>query len=376
MLYGIESKPLGFQRSKLLQFMREKDLGGVLLTSPENIYYTTGFPALPTSGNPILYTLRNRLPFFSYMDDQGRIALLCWWFAAEGMTFGADEVRGFDGMDTASAALLGLLKGRLDPQATLGIESSCPYYVLELARQVVQPTAFSVVDGLLETLRLTKSEEEIARLKRSLAIIEKTVSELFEVVHVGMSRLDLIQEAKHRLYRNGGTGISHATFAFGLANPEIAIGEMLEDGKLITLDLGGIYEGYASDTRRYLYAGSLPDSLDERYQTMVKIVDEVGAALVPGTRFSDLYQLSLSLYAKHHLTPRFSRAGHSIGLETEEVWISKSEHRTVQPGMVINIELYSDAETGEHVGNEETFVIGEKGPTRISTLPREIKIVR
>jgi hypothetical protein len=44
--------------------------------------------------------------------------------------------------------------------------------------------------------------------------------------------------------------------------------------------------------------------------------------------------------------------------------------------MVITIELYSTAETGEQIGNEETYVIERGGPRRISVLPREIRSVR
>jgi len=374
-MYGIECKPIGFDRARLFGLLKEAGLGGILLTSPENVFYSTGFPALPSSGNPILYTLRNRLPFFSYMDREGRVVLLCWDFAAEGSTFGVDEVQGFDRMGAAIQAVASLVKERLDPQAPLGIESTCPYYVFDAVKQAVQPVAFSVVDRLLERLRLIKSPEEIARIRTSTEIIEQTMTELVDVIHVGMSRLDLIREAKYRLFRNGGSGVSHATFAFGLANPEIAIGEVLEEGKLVTLDLGGIYEGYASDTRRYLYAGAIPESVTERYDMMVEIVDQVGAALVPGKRFCDVFQLARDLYAKHNLAPQFGHVGHNIGLETEEAWLSIDEERPVEPGMVINIELYSYAETGDHVGNEETFVVGPEGSTRISTLPREIRRV-
>ena len=51
--------------------------------------------------------------------------------------------------------------------------------------------------------------------------------------------------------------------------------------------------------------------------------------------------------------------GHNIGLETEERWLDESAD-TVRAGMVINIELYSLAETGEQIGNEETYLITER----------------
>jgi Xaa-Pro aminopeptidase len=227
-------------------------------------------------------------------------------------------------------------------------------------------------------LRLIKSEEEIALLQRSTAIIEQTVTELYEVLRLGMSRLVLTQEAKHRLMRNGATGISHITFSFGRANPEVALDEMLEDGQLVTLDLGGVYNGYCSDNRRYAYAGTAPDTLRERYSIMVEIVDQVGAALVPGATYAEVLHRAVDLYAAYRipLLGRFNHVGHHIGLETEERWIDDDPGARVQPNMVINIELYSLAETGEIIGNEETYIVRSSGPIRLSMLPREIRDVR
>lgn len=373
-LQGIEIKPAGFDGKKLTNEMRALGLGGVLLTSPENVFYATGFPALPSSGNPILYMLRRYLPYFAFITAEGKAMLFCWQLAAEGMTYGADETYGFDTVEQAQGMLIDLLKQNFDSQRPLGIESACPYYITALVKEKGVVPAFYVIDRVMENLRLIKSPREIELIQRSTEIIERTMTELMdEVIHVGMSRLELIQEAKARLYKNGGTGISHATFGFGIVNPEIAIGEILEEGKLITLDLGGIYEGYASDTRRYAYAGSIDPAILELHKTMVDIVDRVGEALIPGKRFYDVYEYALSLYAEYGLKPKFTRAGHSIGLETEEVWISKDEDRRIEPGMVLNVELYSDPPTGEHVGNEETYVINESGPQRISTLPRDIR---
>ena len=107
---------------------------------------------------------------------------------------------------------------------------------------------------------------------------------------------------------------------------------------------------------------------------MVEIVDAVGAALVPGASYASLMQLARDLYARHKIDPlgRFNHVGHNIGLETEERWLDDAAGE-VLPGMVINIELYSKAETGEQIGDEETYLIGAEGPRRISSLPRQIR---
>jgi Xaa-Pro dipeptidase len=370
--------PVGLDKTKLRTLIRESDLDGILLTSPENVFYTTGYTALPSSGNPILYTLRNRLPFFSYVDGDGQTTLLCWGFSAENVDFGADALIGFNDHAGALRELRSLLEHKLPGGGRLGVESNCPYYVLRLIEDTV-PSAGTPVpaDALLARLRLIKSAAEVALLRKSTEIIEQTVSELYGVLRRGMSRVDLTREAKYRMIRNGAMGISHITFSFAQANPEVAIGETLDEGRLVTLDLGGIYDGYCSDNRRYAYSGQIPQSLLDRYHTMVEIVDTVGAALIPGTPYAKLFQLGLDLYDKHGIAAlaRFTHVGHNIGLETEEQWLDNDPYSTVEAGMVINIELYSTAETGEQIGNEESYIVGPDGPERISVLPREIRLV-
>jgi len=98
----------------------------------------------------------------------------------------------------------------------------------------------------------------------------------------------------------------------------------------------------------------------------------VGAALCPGTSEGDIFQLAAELFNRHGLDPFFDHAGHHVGLQTEERWITSASKRPLQVGMVVNIELYTPVEGIDFVGNEETFVIDVSGSRRISQLSREI----
>ncbi len=364
---------LGLNRARLRELMAEQGLGALLLTSPENVFYTSGYTALPSSGNPILYTLRNRLPFLTYIDSDGAVALLCWGFSTQGVDFGADEIIGFDDLAGAHRAIRQVVNERLAAGGRLGVESTCPRYVLEL----IGRRELGSADQVLSELRLIKSEKEIALIATSTELIERTVSELLEVLEPGASRVALMHEAKERLYRHGADGISHVTFSFATENPEVEIDETFEPGRLATLDLGAIVGGYCSDNRRYAYCGEVPGQLQERYETMVQIVDEVGATLRPQTPYADLQRLAVDLFARNgiELLSRFTHVGHNIGLETEEEWIDDRPDRAVRAGMVINIELYSHAASGEQIGNQETYVVSPEGPRRISVLPREIRSI-
>jgi len=356
----------GAGRSALVEQIRARGLAGILLTSPENVYYTSGLPTLPGCGNPILFSLRNQLPFFVFIGADGKTTLLCWIGATLGFSFEVDEVRSFFNRESALDELQEVLAATLQSGAMLGVESSCQLDVLSRLQRLVEPSSLIVIDELLLQQRLCKTEMELALLRRATAIVEQTVAELRKQVAPGISRLALINTAKRLLLEHGATGIGHTTIAFGAANPEIAFDEVLAPGQVVTLDLGAVVDGYTSDNRRLLYTGPVPDDLHALHQTMCSIVERLGRALVPGTPFADLYNLATELYAAHDLPPYFMSVGHSIGLQTEETWITFDSPYTVQPGMVLNIELYTAYHDGSNIGDEETFLVTEHGAVRLT----------
>lgn len=358
--------------------MAEHKLDVLVLTSPENVFYTTGYTALPTSGNPILFALRNRLPFFSLVDADGRVTLLCWAFSAERVDFGVAEVVGFNDLEGGLKTLGNRIARTTSSSSRIGIESTCPYFVQRVIEEHrTAPELVPLADSLIARLRLVKSSQETALLAQSLAIVEQTVEELYSALGAGISRLELMREAKYRMIRNGATGIGHVTFSFGGANPEIAIDEPLLPGRLVTLDLGADLDGYRSDIRRYAAFGDFPVSLRSTHETMVEIVDEVGESLVPGRTYAEVFRLGVKLFEEHgiDLLGRFSHVGHNIGIETEERWLDDDPVEVIESGMVINIELYTIAETGVQIGNEETYVVGPERPERISRLSRDIRMI-
>ena len=365
-------KPVGLDRPRLLEMMKARRLDGILLASPENVFYTTGYPCLPSSGNPIVYALHNQLPYFSYIGSDGQVSLLCWGGAAMGIDYGAEDVRMSFTYQMALDDLSGFIAEKLQPGCTIGIESTCPHYAVEVLRQQAIPGKIVLVDELLHQLRLVKSPAEIERIRRSTQVIDQTVLDLANQLRVGMSRLELIRMAKAGMLANGADGVDHVTVAFGAANPEVALGEPLEQNQIVTLDLGAVYQGYVSDNRRLAYTGTVPEPLKELHRKLCWVVAELGRALMPGITFADLHSLGADLFARVGLEPMFLHVGHSIGLQVDEHWLMADDPTPVEIGMVLNIELYSPSEDGVMVGDEETFVVTGTEPEKLSTLPTDI----
>ncbi|MCC6616460.1 MAG: aminopeptidase P family protein [Anaerolineae bacterium] len=376
MMTPVRFLPLGFDKDKLIRLMAEHKLDAVLLTSPEHVFYTTGFPALFSSGNPILYGLRNVLPFFAFITRQGHVTLMCWGGAVTGVEYGADSVLTYADIAGAEQALTGVLRDQLGAEARLGIESSAPYTVLKLLDGIVPSERMMLADDLMMQVRLIKSAAEVALLEKSINVVERTVAELMAAMHLGIRRPALMQAAKAGMLQHGASGISHVTISFGASNPEVEIDEALEADKLVTLDLGAIVDGYYSDNRRLMYTGSIPEGIATLHRTMCAILSETASALKPGATFGHVYDKAMALYDRHHLKPFIPNIGHTIGMQVEEVWIYEGTRDVVfQAGMVLNLEMYAQYETGELIGDEETYVITETGYRQLTHLPTAIRTV-
>lgn len=371
----VRIQPLGFNVTDLLPLLAARNLQGILLTSPASVYYTTGLPTLPGSGNPILHALQNQLPFSSYISSQGDAALLCWVGATFGIEFSVPEVRTFFDWSSANDELREFLQAKLMPGVPVGVEATCPLYVVRMLEQMIGGASICVADDLILGLRLRKSEQELALIKRATEIVEKSVLDLSSLLTPGLSRLNLIKAAKHTMLMNGATGVDHTTIAFGSSNPEIACDELLLPNQLVTMDLGAVVDGYVSDNRRLFFTGSIPPSLRTLHDKLCSIVERMGRSLRPGTSFSALYDQAIGLYEAEGLPPLFLIVGHSLGLQTEEAWIVGGSPHVVQPGMVLNLELYVPYDTGEWVGDEETYQITEAGPVRLTRLDPGIRSV-
>src|SRR5260221_12093055 len=115
----------------------------MLLSSPENVYYASGLPTLPGSGNPILFALKNQLSFFVYFAADGQVTLFCWIGATFGFIFDVDDVRGFFNWESALDEFADFLQWHFKPAAKIGVDSSCSRYVLTKLYLFISLSAFT-----------------------------------------------------------------------------------------------------------------------------------------------------------------------------------------------------------------------------------------
>lgn len=367
-------KAPGFSAGRFADKLREHGLDALVATSPENVYYITGYPVLPSSGNPILYSLRNVLPFGVVVSPSGKRTLTCWGFSLQGVDIDVEHVIGFNQREEALGALVEAVRDMVPASRStavrLGVEAGIPYEVVQRIKTALPGAEICMADHVMRALRRVKSEPERWLLQSSVDIAEGALERIFAELKLGSSRLDMIALAKRAVIELGGDGVGHVTMSFGHANPEIAMDEVLEEGDLVVVDVGAKLKGYTSDCRRYAYAGEVPALVGQRHRQMCGLVEAVGEALRPGTSFSKLVRLAREGFEQAGIAVlgRFTHVGHGIGLETEEEWIDNDPSAVIEEGMVVAIELYAHADPYGVIGDEETYVIGATGPEQLSKL--------
>ena len=365
-------KPLGYDPRISESMMEERGLTGILATSNENVFYTTGLPVTRGQVNPILFALWNQFPSYAVIRRGGKPAMVTWAGALGGHEFWVEDIRSAYMRGGTTDEAIELLKESFKGPARLGIESSIPYGFLEKVRAALPEAEFTVVDEIFDSLRSVKSAEEIAMMKKALDITERTVDAVEKEMTSRITTHQLISRAEVLLHEFGAHGVDHATMALGMANPEIPDDVPAKSGDLAILDIGAILNGYVSDSRRLAMIGKVPDDVRKLNEKMVSIVTGTGKSARAGMTFADLCKVAEEKHAEQSLEPFFISAGHTLGIQTEEQWISRESQRKFEEGMVFNIELYSRTESNLFIGTEDTFVIGKQGVEQLTRLPHEI----
>lgn len=164
----------------------------------------------------------------------------------------------------------------------------------------------------------------------------------------------------------GGAG--RADFPISVSGIEI------QEGMTISVDESGCFDAYLTDTTRIYSYGELPKHAYDIHETAMEIQADFVVFAQVGARCCDLYNNAVEIARRNGLEENFmglvQRAkfvGHSLGLEMNEgPVIAPRDTTELVPGMVIAFEPKFIVQGVGAVGVENTFLITENGPERIT----------
>lgn len=212
-------------------------------------------------------------------------------------------------------------------------------------------------------MRLFKSEEEIAVLRRAGEITALAHTRAMEKCRPGMFEYQLEGEILHEFNRHGARFPSYNTIVGGGENGCILHytenESPLQDGELVLIDAGCEYQGYAGDiTRTFPINGKFTPAQREIYDIVLASLDAALELYRPGTSMQEVTQEVVrimiaglaklgilkgdvdQLISENAHRPYFMHGlSHWLGLDVHDVGVyGPDRSRTLEPGMVITVE--------------------------------------
>ena len=212
-------------------------------------------------------------------------------------------------------------------------------------------------------LRMVKSKEEIAEIKKAIAVTIKGVESLMKNAKSGMKEYQLEAYYEFICRTNGIKDYAFKTIAASGRNATILHyvdnNSEIKDGDLILFDLGAQHNYYNADiTRTFPVNGVFSERQKEVYNAVLRVNERVIKTIKPGLEYKELNKMATEWIAeeciklgliknKEEVSKYYWHSiGHSLGLDTHD--ISNKDRNTIfKEGMVWTVEpgIYIEEES-------------------------------
>ena len=177
--------------------------------------------------------------------------------------------------------------------------------------------------GLVEASRSVKEPAEIDAIRRAAAISDEMYAALAQEKITGRSERDLAWWIEQAFHDAGADKLAFGSIVASGTNGASPHGEpsdrVIEQGTLVTIDVGCVIDGYCSDCTRTFATGELPTEFAEAYALCLEGQLAGLAAIRPGASGRDVDAASRVAIDAAGLGERYGHGhGHGVGLEVHE----------------------------------------------------------
>lgn len=370
------------RRAGVCDAMAERALDLLYVTSPANLLYLTGYEA---SWYP------PRLPVGVLIDRHGGTATLFDWTRHEGYASRrvlCDDLMLFDyghAPETVAAALA----QRGWARASIGIEWSSPTPVAAITMALagaLEAAGARIVSGdwIVDTVRLYKSDEEIALIRRAGTIADTAMTEISRELRPGMTAIEVSSRLSDLLVHGGSSYAAMPppvsagpTAAYDVHAPPS--NRAIEIGDVVGVDCCAVVDGYhANLARSFLIGGG-----DHPARAWLEQAAAATRMLCEAARLDEGPETAVAA-AEAHIRASVPAGnvwwvgGYALGLALAPSWVGHTylandgpEKCRWLPGYVSNFEtIFLDAAAGFAAEAIDTVVMTPNGLQVLSTLPR------
>ena len=354
----------------------------LVCTEPEVRYFTgfhtpfwqsptrPWFTVIPTEGKPI-----------AVIPGIGESAMSGTW---------VDDIRTWpapqpedEGVTLLASTLLDLAgpAGRIGLPMAAETHLRMPLSDYEMLQRHLGDATLVDATNIVRSLRMVKSEAEIANITHICRIVSESFAVLPELVGIGMSERDAFKAFKIELLRRGADDVPYLVGASGPGFSDVIkqpTDRVIERGDLLMFDTGSTYAGYFSDFDRNYSFGEPDPGTAQAYRTVWEATEAGLASMRPGATTSDVWAAMAEVLTDGgSLGNSVGRLGHGLGMQVTE-WPSNTagDATEIVEGMVLTLEPGFTWEPGKLMLHEENVVIREDGAHLLSwRAERELPVI-
>lgn len=342
---------------RLRSFLEQEKVDGIFIKGDSSIRYFTGF----TGGDSLLYVDAHR----AVIITDSRYTLQVRQQAPD-----CELVEHLHGFWPEAAKL---------PQSdNLSLDGDYFSFTEQRALAAALPHA-TWKNVNLVGLRAVKTPEELALIRKAVAISDEAFLQLLPHIRAGRTESDLAAELEYNMRKLGSTKPSFETICASgkrSALPHgVASDKVVDAGDFITFDFGATYGGYCSDITRTVVLGKAAPWQKEIYDIVLR-----ANLLGEKTLKAGLTGIQVDGAVRDFITgkgygPNFGHGlGHGVGLDIhEKPVLNRANDQPLPAGAVVTIEpgIYLSDKGGVRI--EDTVLVTETGCERLTSVPKELK---
>jgi len=369
------------------------DLDALIVTSPENIYYLIGLThqgyfaftmlLLPREGEPCLltrhmeaYTIGKQAPdidHIGYGDDEQAGTVALQTLQSRGVAGGRV------GVDRSSMFLPAGIWEDIE-EGLPGVEW------VDTSRSPSTANRFRT--GLVDEVRLVKSETELTYIRRAAAISDRAVAAGIATAGVGVNEKEVAAAVYREMILGGG---EYPGFVPLIRSSENLLEEhstwrdrYLEPGEKLFMELSGASARYHAPLTRMAYVARAEQGAERARGLAIAAFDAVVATMRPRVETGVVYDawqqavddgLGHDRLRRHH-------CGYSVGIGFPPSWVGSSTVLGIRRGGKVEIAAgmtfhvlswITDSTVGDYFVSD-TVIVGEEQNEVVTTTPRDLVI--
>ncbi|MDW0110353.1 M24 family metallopeptidase [Sporosarcina aquimarina] len=356
------------------QYLTDHQTDAAFVTTPDNIFYLSGFSSDPHERLLGVMIFKDAEPFIVCpLMEVPDVKAAGWKFETVGYE---DTDDAWEFVKTATDRKLSDLKSLAIEKSHLTVER------LEKIEELFSNAGISRLDEQLNAMRNIKDENELTLLREAAALADYAIEVACENIAEGVSELELQTAIELALKKRGVQKMSFDTTVLSgtkTASPHGTPGDRkIQKGDFVLMDLGVVHKGYCSDITRTVSFGD-PSAEQLSIYEAVRFANQAAIDLVkPGVRASELDYAAREVITKAGYGEYFThRLGHGLGISVHEFpSIHGANDFQLEEGMVFTIEpgIYNSEITGVRI--EDDVVVTKDGVEVMTKFPKELKIIK